>query len=483
MKHKSRTGIQWRVLGSFALFTVITLVLLWIFQTSMLGTFYRNIKIREIRSAAAELSDSIDSDTLGTLVEELSAQKEINILITNDYGQAVASAKCSPNSVIHNGWALQYAAIYAETAQSGGTVFKRYNAMTHRPGEEEELENMVLAETLVTAAGDPRLILLHSKLTPVDATVNTLRVQLSWITVVMLLLSSLLAFFLTSRITRPIVRINETAKILGTGNYNVLFDESGYREISELAHTLNYTAQELAKVESLRRELIANVSHDLRTPLTMISGYSEVMRDLPGENTPENIQIIIDEAQHLTGLVNDMLDLSKLQSGTQSLEVSRFCLTESLRKIMIRYEKMADYAFRFENDGDCFVEAGEIKISQVIYNLINNAITHSGDRRCVTVRQHRNENTVRVEVIDEGPGIPPEQLGEIWDRYYKANRNGEAARMGTGLGLSIVKAILDLHGAAYGVQSEVGKGSDFWFELPMLPPPAENRSLPEQTEP
>lgn len=467
------------MLGSFALFTVIILALLWIFQTSLLGTFYRNIKIREIRSAAAELAGSIDQEDLSLLAEELSAQKQINILITTDYGKTVASAKCSPNSVIHNGWSIQYAAIYAETAQNGGMVFQQYNTMTHGAPQESSPENMVLAKTLTTQNGSPRLILLHSNLTPVDATVNTLRVQLCWITVVMLLLSSLLAFFLTSRITRPIVRINDAAKILGTGNYNVIFDESGYREISELAHTLNYTARELGKVESLRRELIANVSHDLRTPLTMISGYSEVMRDIPGENTPENIQIIIDEAKHLTGLVNDMLDLSKLQSGTQTLSISRFCLTDTLREIVNRYQKMADYDFQFESDGTYMVEADILKISQVIYNLINNAITHSGERHCITVRQSLHDHAVRVEIIDKGPGIPPEQLGEIWDRYYKANRNGEAARMGTGLGLSIVKAVLDLHNAAYGVQSEVGKGSDFWFELPCAP--SEPKPLPPET--
>lgn len=458
------------MLGSFALFTAITLAMLWILQIFLLDPFYRTIKIGELRSTASALAESIDSDSLDDMAEEIALQKEINILITNDYGKTVASAKASPNSVIHNGWAIQYAAIYAETRANGGTLFKRYNALTNKPSNHSGAENMVLAKTLDTSDGSPRLILLHCKLTPVDATVNTLRIQLSWVTVAMLLLSSVLAFFLTSRITRPIVRINETAKRLGTGNYDVTFDESGYREISELAHTLNYTAQELSKVESLRRELIANVSHDLRTPLTMISGYSEVMRDIPGENTPENIQIIIDEAQHLTKLVNDMLDLSKLQSGTQSLERTHFCLTEHLRQIMTRYEKMADYHFRFESDGDCYVDADALKISQVVYNLVNNAVTHSGENHCVTVRQTQSDGSVCVEVIDDGPGIPPEQLSEIWDRYYKADRNGEAARLGTGLGLSIVKAILDLHGAAYGVRSTVGKGSDFWFSLPISPP-------------
>ena len=133
--------------------------------------------------------------------------------------------------------------------------------------------------------------------------------------------------------------------------------------------TLNYAAKELSKVETLRRDLIANVSHDLRTPLTMITGYSEVMRDLPGENTPENVQVIIDEANRLTTLVNDMLDLSKMQSGAQKLSPSFFDLTESVRDILGRYNKLTDYDIRFTADRDVTVYADELKISQVVYNL------------------------------------------------------------------------------------------------------------------
>ena len=210
----------------------------------------------------------------------------------------------------------------------------------------------------------------------------------------------------------------------------------------------------------------------------MIAGYSEVMRDIPGENTPENVQIIIDETHRLTTLVNDMLDLSKLQAQAIPLERSVFNLTESIREIMTRYDKMADFRFSFEANEEVYVNADELKISQVVYNLVNNAINYTGADKTIRVRQKVRDGVVRIEVIDSGEGIPADKLKDIWERYYKVDKSHKRAQVGSGLGLSIVKSILDLHGGMYGVQSEVGKGSVFWFELKQVSPDHNEKELP-----
>jgi len=284
----------------------------------------------------------------------------------------------------------------------------------------------------------------------------------------MLLLALLLALFISRRVSKPIININASAKELAKGNYDINFDTKGYREIAELANTLNFAAVELGKTENLRRELIANISHDLRTPLTMIIGYAEVIRDLPGENTPENLQVIIEESRRLSSLVNDVLDISKLQSGTQEINLTSYNLTESVTNIIKRFSKLTEqegYKITYINDGDVFVKADELKISQVIYNLLNNAITYTGADKTITVRQRCDNGKVRIEVIDTGDGIEPEKLNDIWDRYYKVDKKHKRAQIGTGLGLSIVKAILEQHNEKYGVQSTVGHGCMFWFEL------------------
>ena len=262
--------------------------------------------------------------------------------------------------------------------------------------------------------------------------------------------------------------MNASAKRLAKGDYDADFTVQGYREIDELADSLNYAADELAKADRLQKELVANVSHDLRTPLTLIKGYSEVMRDIPGENKAENIQIIIDETARLSDLVSDVLDLSRIQSGMRKPDIMEFSLTDTVKETMLRYERLTKqdgYTIEFNSDGDVSVMADRVMILQVVYNLINNAINYAGEDKWVSVSQRVTENTVRISVTDSGEGIPEEQLGAIWDRYYKVDKVHRRATVGTGLGLSIVKQILELHGASYGVDSTLGEGSTFWFEL------------------
>ncbi len=292
--------------------------------------------------------------------------------------------------------------------------------------------------------------------------------QLVVVSLVFLIFSAVLSVIVARRISKPLGEINSGVKKLAKQNYNVEFNSSGYLEAKELSDTLNVTRKELQNVENLRQELIANISHDLRTPLTMITGYAEVMRDLPGENTPENVQVIIDESNRLTSLVNDMLDLSKLQAGAIEIEREEFSLTESINDIFKRYSKLIEqdkYNIDFVADKNAFVYADQIKIGQVVYNFINNAINHCCEDKTVIVAQKTTEKRVRVEVTDHGEGIDDEKLQYIWDRYYKVDKIHKRGVIGTGLGLSIVKNILDLHGARYGVKSKEGSGSTFWFEL------------------
>ena len=165
-----------------------------------------------------------------------------------------------------------------------------------------------------------------------------------------------------------------------------------------------------------------------------------------------------------------MLDISKLQSGVMEKNVSVYNLTESIQSVFERYNKLKEqegYSIEFQYGQEVMVEADEFKIFQVIYNLVNNAINYTGEDKRVLVRQIVKGETVRIEVIDTGEGIAEEALPYVWDRYYKVDKTHKRAVMGTGLGLSIVKNILILHEAEYGVESEKGKGSTFWFELPV----------------
>ena len=335
-----------------------------------------------------------------------------------------------------------------------------------------ELAESVIYVRIIEVDGQEEVVMINSVLTPVDATVTTLKAQLRIITVIIIIIAFILAAATAKSTSRSIIKLNDGAKKLAAGDYSVKFDADDYMEVAELSATLNYAAKELGKADSLQKELIANVSHDLRTPLTMIKGYAEVMRDIPGENTPENVQVIIEETERLTGLVNDMLDISKLKAGTISIQPEEYNFTESIRHVLERYNKLREvegYTIDFVYDDEVSVYADEQKMYQVLYNLVNNAINYTGEDKKVTVIQKVIGNTLRIEVVDTGDGVKQEDIPYVWDRYYKDKTTHKRALQGTGLGLSIVKNVLELHGAKYGVSSITGQGATFWFEIKIDP--------------
>ncbi|KMT22384.1 HAMP domain-containing sensor histidine kinase [Clostridium cylindrosporum] len=479
--NQNKISIKWRIFGYLASFVGILLILLWLFQTVFLDDFYKSIKTRSIKSYVNEIAEHVDDSKLSSKLENISRENDMSVLIVKESGEIIYNTDSNPKNMLNKMTGDDIYSLYKKAFNNGGSTFQLFsreelktNPFENSTGEKYGSHDrgaplsMIYAKLVNRDNGSQAMIIASSLITPINSTVETLRVQLIYISLILILLSIVLAIFISRKISKPIININESAKKLAHGNYDTEFTGTGYLEIEELNDTLNYTARELSKVEDLRRELIANISHDLRTPLTMITGYAEVMRDIPGENTPENVQIIIDEARHLSTLVSDILDISKMQSGTQGLNISKFNITEAIREILKRYGKLIEkegYSIEFLYDSDVYVNADEVKISQVIYNLINNAITYTGEDKKVIVSQNISSNKVKIEIVDTGQGIEEDMINHIWDRYYKSNKVHKRASIGTGLGLSIVKAVLEMHGAMYGVISETGKGSNFWFQL------------------
>lgn len=488
---RSRVSIRWKLLFCFFIYGLIILAVLWLCQVVFLENIYKSIKIAEIKSTALELASNTDSSDLQAQADTVGGRNEVCVLILvmQNQNSAVRIADVNTNArcLIHNMSRDSVFKLYDLAKRNGGSALQRYRYDESKKlyytvqenlfEQSDDEESIVYTLIRQNSDGKDVLCIFNSVISPVSSTVRTLHFLLLAVSGLVFLLAVVLTLILSARISAPIIRINRTAKELAKGNYAVDFHSKGYREISELGDTLNYAASELSKTDQLRRDLIANVSHDLRTPLTLISGYAEVIRDLPGENTPENVQIIIDETQRLTSLVNDMLDISKLQSGTQQPEFSTFDLTEMLQSALKRYNKLIEqdqYHIDFLADRNITVQTDRIRFQQVFYNLVNNAITHTGTDKQVTVRQelledHNVPPRVRISVTDTGEGIAPEQLPLIWDRYYKVDKVHRRAAVGTGLGLSIVKTIMELLHGSYGVVSTPGQGSTFWVELPLTP--------------
>lgn len=451
----------------FMIFVSVVFGLMWLFQVVFLEWFYESMKIRDTAKVARELVSAYGSDDFEDTAYDVAVQHEMCIELLDENGREVYY------SCIYNGRCLLHGV-------GSGTFFYLIDLQNHKSGIicrrvfNDMLQNEMLVYGCTMYEQDGSVsgyLLLNSPLVPVESTVSILKRQTMWITVILVLFGCMLSVFTARYFSVPIVRITHSAKRLAHGDYAVKFQGGGYAEVDELAETLTYAARELSRTEEMQRDLIANVSHDLRTPLTMLKAYAEMIRDLSGDNPvkrEQHLNIIIEETDRLSLLVNDMLDLSKLESGTQKLEYSTFDITACVEEIVHRYEGVSEqmgYHIHFTPDDSCLVHCDEGKINRVIGNLINNAInyTSKGDKQ-VFVTQRNTPRGVRIEVRDTGDGIEEDKIKLIFDKYYRSE-NHKREVVGTGLGLSIVKAILKLHEYDYGVNSKLGEGSVFWFTI------------------
>ena len=488
---KRRGPLKRRIFLWLALFTAVIVLLMWAMQSIFLERIYKSIKVREIRSAADRLVDKIDSADLGEEVDETASDSVCVTIVNMDgYGRPVVlfSNHAFEGCVIHAIDTESVFSLYNGAKENGGSQLQRfmYDSSTRRyigltggffdKSEDRSgdfPESIIYSVVTTDAAGDEIFIMLNTTISPVGGTVRTLNLMLGVVTVVLIGLAAVMAVIISRRISRPIARLTGSARELARGNYDVAFEGGGYREADELADALNYAENELAKTDTLRRELVANVSHDLRTPLTMMIGYSEMMRDIPGENTPENVQVVIDESRRLSALVNDLLDYSKLESGVGSNDPEPFDLTDAVQSTLDRFAKMCEKdgrSIEFFCGDHVRVNADEARITQAVFNLVSNALAHVGEDKRVTVTQEVDAEggAVRISVADSGEGIPAEKLPLIWDRYYKVDSHHSRASTGSGLGLAIVKKIMEQNGGSCGVASSLGEGSVFWIELPTI---------------
>lgn len=460
-------SLKFKIWMYFVAFTIVVFLLLWLFQILFLEFFYE----RMVTNSAAKSSDRIaeayevmDSSEFCAFVNEIAVDNDFCVEVLDRYGRSHYSKAVLGDCLIHG-------------RQNSTNIFRinilesvdkkiGYKIKNPRNG----YYMLLFGRTLGDPDNPSGFLLINSALAPVGSTVVIIKRQLMIITVVLVLFAFIISLFLSKRIARPIVNITKSAEKLAGGDFKTKFDGRGYLEAKKLADTLTYAEKELSKVGMMQRDLIANVSHDLRTPLTMLKAYAEMIRDLSGDNPEKrnkHLEVIINETDRLALLVNDILDLSKLESGRLKLNPTEFEIRGKLSEIIDRFKGISEkmgYKINYTPDEAMIVRCDAVKIEQVIYNLINNAVNYTGEDKQVFVRQLNTPDGVVIEVEDTGDGIEEEKIKLIFDKYYRSE-NHKREVVGTGLGLSIVKAVLKLHNYDYGVRSTLGKGSTFWFRI------------------
>lgn len=457
-------SIRVKFLMYFSGMALFILILLWLLQIVFINSFYESMKIRDTEKVGRAVTTRFGKEDFEDTLLRYSFEKNLSLQVYNEKGGLVFPLN-----------PLDY--MY-QPMISGEDFFTYFQPLLKNDKTEEtyvndykneESSSILYVSYLGVDAGEKYFLAVSTNVDPVDSTVEILKDQLIIVSTISLVLAFILSLYLSSRLARPLSDMAKTARALGQGNYDVQFKEQDYTEMNDLARTLNYATGELTDALEMRKDLIANVSHDFKTPLTVIKSYGEMIRDISGDNKElreKHVETILEETDYLTHFVNDLLDLSRVESGLGQLDSESVDLKALTKDVLCRFKNLERTGYTFAIHGEGTMVCDENKMRQVIYNFITNAVNYSTDKKQIDIYMIEQRGYITYCVRDYGRGMADEDRDKIWERFYRGRDNHERQVVGTGLGLFICKNILDLHGFDYGVKSKLGVGSTFYFKGP-----------------
>jgi len=440
----------------------ITLGLLWIFQVVMLERYYLYSQTRNIEKEGAALAKIYEEGAgiqqLESKAEEFNLKYNAGVEIYTIEGESVFGYAPMPMMM---GRAMDKQEVFIEAAK--GKIIVR-QTKHNRLNSNILLVGIPIGESSEISG----VLIISAPLAAIKETKVIIKEQLMVVTAILVLISLLLTYYFSKAFTKPILKINKAAAEMARGNLSIKVDVESSDELGMLSDTINNLSVQLQKIEQLRKDLIANVSHEFRTPLSLIKGYAETIRDVTGdisEKRNRQLEIILEETDRLKNMVDDTLNLSQMQSEHFKLNIEPFDIVYAVKNIRSRFlyileEKGLSLEILACNDS-IIVKGDEPQIEQVLYNFVNNACNHTAHGGCIQIKVTESKDNVEIEISDNGKGIPENELPYIWDRFYRASKETK----GTGLGLSIVKRILEAHNSSYGVESKLNCGTRFWFTL------------------
>ncbi len=461
---------------SFFILSVVMLV----FVSGYWQSEKRDLLMKNVQSVADIAADSVTSvendvytihtERMKMFIEAFSDNIDADIFVTNLRGQIVISAYNKDTKV-------------NETQRVSKDILNK--ALSGRYSGQGTMEGMY--DKVYYSVGVPVIVdgLDGSKVT-IGAVFAAYNVEsfntFRWNIIRVFLFAALAAFMaafcgvwlFSYKLVRPLRDMAVAAHSFGEGNFAVRVPVTSHDEIGLLALEFNNMASSLASGESVRRNFIANVSHELKTPMTTIAGFIDGILDgtISQEKQPYYLNIVSQEVKRLSRLVRTMLDLSRIDSGELHLRPARFDLTNTILIALLSFEKAIDdkkMEIRgLENAESLFVDGDPDMIHQVVYNLIENAVkfTNEGGYIQITITNQPDRTTVAIR--NSGPGIAPDELPLIFERFYKTDKSRSQDKNGMGLGLFIVKTIIKLHGGDINVTSVMNEFCQFEFWIPKL---------------
>lgn len=378
-------------------------------------------------------------------------QENRQILLFDEQGEALFL----PNFLLEQG----LSSTIVEEALAGGNVSERVL------GDEAEV-SYVMASSITIPSVSPEPYAMVMVFHEFDHESRQI-VGINFLTALIVLTgTAMIIYYVSRKITDPLTQMNHSAQQFAKGDFSHRVNVNKTDEIGELGGTLNHMAKELGSLDQLRKDFVANVSHDLRTPLTSIRGFLGAMLDgtIPPEKEKRYLTIMLNETDRLMKLVNDLLSTASLEAGKWELNCKPYNVTEQLRIIMAKMEsetskRNIEVEFITEKE-DTEIYADSERMEQVFINLLQNAVQYSSFGSKIGILIKEQQEMVQIDITDQGRGMSEDELANIWERFYKSDK-ARTQKVGTGIGLSIVKQIIDLHNAGIMVESSVGEGTTF----------------------
>lgn len=479
-------SIMVKLWTGIVLMTVTILFLSMVFQTRFLYTFNFDQKIKTVGKSGDDIARALGRNEYNFNVPYVNAIKHVNdtVIVTDKNARIIY---ITGSAEYKQGWV--FGLKFINDILEGNKIQERNKMLK---GLDSLLVGVPIKKTLsslndikqknlfeynVSDSEKPEIIgavYIITPLEPLETTIRAIQVQFSYILIVAIIVSSLLALFLSHSFSDPLIKINDAAKEIALGNYNTRIQLKSSEEIKVLGETINNLAKQLTRVEQMRREFIANVSHELRTPLSYLKGYAEILIDGLAETESDKekyLNIILEESDRLRKMVDEILHLSQIEAGSIQLKLTPFSVEALVKRTIDKILPLAakrDISIKFNNIDDdlllCVADEGRIK--QILINLLNNAVKHSFDHGNILISSYRLNDKIYICVRDFGEGISEEDLPFIWDRFYTAGKSKYKGLESSGLGLSIIKSIINAHGCDITVNSVKGEGTEFCFWLP-----------------
>lgn len=459
----------WLIMMALVLFTI---GLMWVIQVLVMERNYIDVTIREIKDRLQPAMQEISTEDLAeneALISYLSRNTNGKTILIDGNGELIRIYSYghpidleSETSEIQVWEDIRNSDSYQQILDG-----EKYSRETRNGNQVVSYEIGIP----VVYNQEKAYVILYQSFSELYRVLEMNRRQLIFFSILLTLVASVLAAVLSRIFVKPIHAIKNTVDELARGNLSATLHLNLKDEVGQLAESVKELGRALQRVDALRKEVIANVSHELRSPLALISGYAEMVKDVhwkDSEKREEDLTLIIKEARRMSEMVNDILDYSQFQAGYLQLRKDWYNLCEIVESEILLCEQSArEYKIRMEyqfysEDIPVYVDA--LKLSQVVRNLLYNAMNHTGEGCMVRTEITEDPKGILVAVENESEPIPEEERELIWERYQRSQHQG-GRREGTGLGLSIVSTILKAHHMAFGVDYQAGCNR-FWFRYP-----------------